>query len=52
MTSIDLAPPRAQPAAAPAVPAGGWGNSAPLSRVWWWHSSAYLSCAELCEASY
>ena len=30
MASIDLAQPIAQPAAAPAVPASGWGNAAPL----------------------
>jgi uncharacterized protein len=30
MTTADLARPLAQPAAAPAVPASGWGNSAPL----------------------
>ena len=30
MTTADLARPLAQPAATPAVPASGWGNSAPL----------------------
>ena len=30
MTTIDVARPVAQPAATPAVPASGWGNSAPL----------------------
>ncbi len=30
MATADLAHPLAQPAAAPAVPASGWGNSAPL----------------------
>lgn len=30
MAIIDIAPPVAKPAAAPAVPASGWGNSAPL----------------------
>jgi uncharacterized protein len=30
MTTADLARPLAQPAAAPALPASGWGNSAPL----------------------
>ena len=30
MATIDIAQPVAQPAAAPAVPASGWGNSAPL----------------------
>ena len=30
MATIDVAQPIAQPAAAPAVPASGWGNSAPL----------------------
>jgi len=30
MTSADVAPPVAQPAAAPAIPASGWGNSGPL----------------------
>ena len=30
MTTTDLAQPLAQPAAEPAVPASGWGNSAPL----------------------
>ena len=30
MATIDLAQPIAQPAAAPAVPASGWGNAAPL----------------------
>ncbi len=30
MTTVDLARPLAQPAAEPAVPASGWGNSAPL----------------------
>ena len=30
MASIDLAQPIAQPTAAPAVPASGWGNAAPL----------------------
>ena len=30
MATIDIAQPVAQPAAAPAVPASGWGNAAPL----------------------
>ena len=30
MATIDVAQPIAQPAAAPAVPASGWGNAAPL----------------------
>jgi succinate-acetate transporter protein len=30
MTTIDIAQPVAQPTATPAVPASGWGNSAPL----------------------
>jgi hypothetical protein len=30
MATIDIAQPIAQPAAAPAVPASGWGNAAPL----------------------
>ena len=30
MATIDIAQPGAQPAAAPAVPASGWGNAAPL----------------------